>query len=301
MTTVVGVARTEVRAEAVDATPLSRRRFQASQAVVSEIMFVAAGVVAWVLVYVLFLSAFTAGHAQKQLYDQLREELAGGTAPIQAPIALGAPVALIDSPALGVRHLVVVEGTRPAQLADGPGHLLGSVLPGQAGTSYLMGRAVSFGAPFRHLSTARQGAQIDVTTGEGTFHYLVDDVRRSGDPVPAPLPSGGSRLTLVSAAGSALAPSSTVYVDATLSGAAQPAGTVSASDPAGVQFASDHSAGTLALLALALELLGVAVAAVVWARHRWSTVAAWVAGLPFVIGALWLVSDIAARLLPNLI
>lgn len=298
MTTIVG---TQVRSEAVDATPLSQHHLQASRTLVSEIMLVAGGVVAWVLIYVLFLSAFSAGHAQKQLYDQLREELAGGTAPMQAPIALGSPVALIDSPALGVHHLVVVEGSRPAQLADGPGHMLGSVLPGQVGTSVVMGRAVSFGAPFRNLPAVRQGAQIDVTTGEGTFHYLVDDVRRPGDPVPAAPASGGSRLTLISATGSALAPASTIYVDATLSGSAQPAGTIAAADPAGAPFASDHSAGTLALLALALELLGLAVAAVVWGRHRWSTVAAWVAGCPFVLAALWLVSDIAARLLPNLI
>lgn len=298
MTMLVG---TEVRSEAIDASPLPLHHLRASRTLVSEIMLVAGGALAWVLVYVLFLSSFTAGHAQKQLYDQLREELAGGTAPMQAPIALGAPVALIDSPALGMRHLVVVEGTRPAQLADGPGHTLGSVLPGQVGTSVLMGRSVSFGAPFRHLATVTQGAHIDVTTGEGTFHYLVDDVRRPGDPVPAPLATGGSRLTLVSATGSALAPARTIYVDATLSGAAQPAGTIAAPDSAGLPFASDHSAGTLALLALALELLALAVAAVVWARHRWSTMAAWVAGLPIVVAALWLVSDIAARLLPNLI
>lgn len=297
----MSAALTEVRAEPIDATPLSQHHLKAPRLLASEVMLVAGAAIAWALVYVLLLSAFSAGHAQKGLYDQLRSELAGGTAPQQAPIALGEPVALLDAPALGLHHLVAVEGTRPAQLAQGPGHVLGSVLPGQAGTSVVFGRAVSFGAPFRHLAAAHAGDRIDVTTGEGTFHYLVDDVRRPGDPVPAAPAAGGSRLTLVTAAGSALAPSSTLYVDATLSGTAQPAGAVAAPDPGGAAFAADHSAGTLALLALALELLALTVAALVWARHRWSWVAAWVAGVPMLLASLWLVSDLAARLLPNLL
>lgn len=292
---------TQVRAEPIDATPLSQRHLRAPRLLASEILLVAGAAIAWALIYVLFLSSFSAGHAQKGLYDRLRSELAGGTAPLQAPIALGDPVALLDAPSLGIHRLVAVEGTRPAQLAQGPGHVLGSVLPGQVGTSVLYGRAVSFGGPFRHLTAARAGDHIDVTTGEGTFHYLVDDVRRPGDPVPAPPASGGSRLTLVTAAGSALAPSSTFYVDATLSGTAQPAGTVAATDPAGGAFASDHSAGTLALLALALELLALTVAVIVWGRHRWSPIAAWVAGVPMLLASLWLVSDLASRLLPNLL
>lgn len=292
---------TQVRSEPIDATPLSLHHLRAPRLVAAEIMLVAGAVIAWAVVYVVFLSAFSAGHAQKQLYNQLRSELAGGTAPLQAPIALGEPVALLDAPSLDIHRLVAVQGTRPAQLAQGPGHMVDSVLPGQVGTSVVFGRSVAFGGPFRHLWAARAGEPIDVTTAEGTFHYLVDDVRRPGDPVPAAPASGGSRLTLVTAAGSALAPSSTLYVDATLSGTAQPAGAVSATDPDGKPFAADHSAGTLALLALALELLALTVAAIVWARHRWSSVAAWVVGVPLLLASLWLASDLAARLLPNLL
>jgi sortase A len=42
----------------------------------------------------------------------------------------------------------VVEGTASSDLLDGPGHLRSTVLPGQVGTSVVMGRAKTYGAPF---------------------------------------------------------------------------------------------------------------------------------------------------------
>ena len=84
------------------------------------------------LLYLFVLSGLEQGHAQSALYERLRTELAEGTAPTGAPIAAGSPVALLSIPDAGV------DGPRsssraagPAQLQDGPGHVLGSVLPGQ--------------------------------------------------------------------------------------------------------------------------------------------------------------------------
>lgn len=296
---------TQVRSEPVDAAPLPRRSSEAARLVTSQVLFVLVALIGWLFAYLYLFSGFSAGHTQQGLYQELREELALGTAPQQAPIALGAPVALLDAPGLDLHHVVVVEGTRPAQLQQGPGHRLGSVLPGQAGTSVLLGRAVSFGAPFRAAPHLTRGERITVTTGEGRFVYRVDDVRRKGDPAPPAPAAGTGRLVLVTAAGSGagafLTPSDTVYVDATLVGTPQPAAAVSAPDPAGEAFARDHSAGTVALLALALQVLVLAVVAMTWARLRWSPLAAWIAGVPVVLAALWLVSGVAARLLPNLV
>ncbi|WGL51831.1 class E sortase [Nocardioides sp. BP30] len=294
-------ARTTVREGAVDATPLERADTRRLRIGVGQAILLLAGLLGWLLLYVYVLSGFSQGHAQQQLYGQLRQELAEGTAPTVAPIEAGAPVALLDAPALGLHHLVVVEGTRPAQLQDGPGHQLGTVLPGQVGNSVLLGRAVSYGGPFRHLASLKPGAAITVTTAQGVFHYRVDDVRRNGD-LLAPLADGASRLTLASAAGSApLAHSETVYADASLVGAPQPASAVSATDPGGSAMARDASAGTLALLALALELLVGGLVAITWARYRWSRLAAWIAGLPVLLASLWLASMVATRLLPNLL
>jgi sortase A len=296
---------THVRVEPTDATPLPRASSAGSRLATSQVLFVLVALVGWLFAYLYLFSGFSAGHAQQRLYQQLREELALGTAPIAAPIALGEPVALLDAEGLGLHHVVVVEGTRPAQLQDGPGHALGSVLPGQAGTSVLMGRSVSFGAPFRKAPEVARGETLTVTTGSGTFRYRVDGVRRKGDPAPPAPGAGAGRLVLVTAAGSGsgafLAPSDSVYVDASLVGTAQPAGALAAPDPAGGVFARDTSAGTVALVALALELLVGAVVAMAWARHRWSPVASWIAGVPVLLAALWLVSGVATRLLPNLV
>ncbi|GAA4710925.1 class E sortase [Nocardioides conyzicola] len=297
--------RTVVRVLPADTAPLPRPERGLSEAALGQTMIVLGLVAVWVLSYLFVFSDFQQGHAQHRLYAQLRTELALGEAPAGAPIAVGAPVALVSVPDAGIDDLVVVEGTTAAVLQQGPGHQQGSVLPGQAGVSVLMGRALSFGAPFKHVPQLRVGDPIDVTTVQGTFHYEVSGVRRKGDPVPPALTDGASRITLVTAVGegrlAALGPSKSVYVDATLDGDAQPAGAVAAIDPQGAPFAHDAGFTTLAVLALALEVLVAAVLLVVWARHRWTPLAAWVAGVPVILAALWLVSSAASRLLPNLV
>ena len=295
-------AATRVRDEPIDATLLPKGDGARLRLALSQVVFLVVGAIVWLFLFVYVLSGFSQGHAQQRLYGELREELAEGTAPQGAPIAAGAPVALIDAPGLGLRHVVVVEGTRPAQLDDGPGHALGSVLPGQAGTSVLMGRALSYGAPFGELASAKAGETLTLTTAEGTFHYVVADVRRQGDPVPAAPATGAGRLVLVSAGGSQpLARAEAVYVDAVLQGAAQPVGAVSPADPEGAPMARDVSIGTLAILALLLQALLLALIGFVWARHRWSRMGAWITGVPVLVAALWSVSLVASRLLPNLL
>jgi sortase A len=300
-----GARRTSVRELPTDAAPLARPPRGISEAVIAQVLMVLGLLTVWAFAYLFVLSSFQHGHVQAELYRQLRTELALGEAPKGAPIAAGAPVALLSIPGAGVSHEVVVQGTTPSALQRGPGHQVDSVLPGQAGVSVLQGRMLSFGGPFRHVPSLRVGATITVTTVEGTFHYRVSDVRYKGDPVPAPLPDGGSRLTLVTAVGTGplagLSPSRTAYVDATLDGHAQPAGKVEPADPGGEAFARDAGFATLAVLVLALEVLVAALLAVGWARRRWSPLATWVAGVPMVLAALWLVSSAAARLLPNLV
>ncbi|GAA1760505.1 hypothetical protein GCM10009795_003720 [Nocardioides hankookensis] len=296
---------TAVRDLPTDTAPLPRPPRGFSEVALGQTMIVLGLVAVWAFAYLFLFSGFQQGHAQHRLYAQLRTELALGEAPAGAPIAVGAPVALLSVPDAEVYDLVVVEGTTPAVLQQGPGHQEGSVLPGQAGVSVLMGRALSFGGPFKDVPQLRVGEPIEVTTVQGTFRYEVSGVRRKGDPVPPALTDGQGRLTLVTAVGeghlAGLGPSRSVYVDATLQGDAQPAGAVAAIDPNGAPFAHDAGFTTLAVLVLALEVLVVAVLVVAWARHRWTPLAAWVAGVPVVLAALWLVSSAASRLLPNLV
>ena len=93
------------------------------------------------------------------------------------------------------------------------------------GQSILMGKSLTAGAPFRHVTDLHSGDVITVTTGQSTFRFSVLGLRKGGDPIPQ-LASGGSLLTLVTSAGSgflgSLAPSHVVYLDATLQGATAP-------------------------------------------------------------------------------
>ncbi|MDV5147961.1 sortase [Streptomyces sp. SBC-4] len=136
-------------------------------------------------------------HARDQstAYDDLREQLALGTAPVGQstydgkPLALGAPVGLLRIPALGIRE-VVAEGTTSGVLMSGPGHRRDTALPGQAGASVIMGRQWGYGSPFNDVHRLPAGARVEVTTGQGKAVYEVTAIRRPGDPNPAPSARG---------------------------------------------------------------------------------------------------------------
>lgn len=278
---------------------------QPLQVGLSQVLLALSLVLGWLLLYILVLSGLEQGHAQSSLYERLRTELALGTAPTGAPIAAGAPVALLSIPAAGVEDTVVVEGTRAVQLQDGPGHVLGSVLPGQRGVSVIAGRSLTFGGPFGTIAELPVGAPITVTTAQGTFVYEVTGARLRGDPVPPPPATDGSRLTLVTAIRGAglggLQAGETVYVDADLTGDAADPGAVATADIGTKLMSATFDTTSLALLALGLQLLVGSLAAFVWAWNRWSRAAAWIAGGPCVLAALWLVSSLGSRLLPALI
>jgi len=298
-------SRTVLHGGPVDASPPAGIDQEKVRVGMSTVLLSMSMLLTWVLVYLFFLSGLEQGHAQSALYGRLRTELAEGTAPQGAPIAPGSPVALLSVSQIGVDDVVVVEGSRPTQLQDGPGHVLGSVLPGQAGVSVIAGRSLSFGAPFSRLADLRAGAHITVTTGQGKFVYDVLGVRAKGDPVPAAVAAGGSRLTLITAAREpglgGLRASRTVYVDAVLAEGAATAGAVAPVDTGAHLMSTATDTTTLALLALGLQLLVLALVGFAWAWTRWSRAGAWIAGGPCVLAALWLVSSIGSRLLPGLI
>lgn len=247
---------------------------------------------------------------QKVAYADLRKELANATAPV-GPLdengrllALGRPVAVLLIPQLGLRE-VVFEGTTSGVLASGPGHRRDTVLPGQAGTSVIMGRRAAFGGPFADLTGLIRGDVFQVFTGQGpTPHeYRVLDVRFAGDPAPPSLAQGQGRLTLVTAAGPAFVPSGVVRVDAELISKVQAtprravvAGTLLLSEKA---LAGDGEEW-ISLVLFGQALLVVAVA-LMWARLRWGRWQAWMAGMPVLLGLGLAVADRAAYLLPNLL
>jgi len=97
--------------------------------------------------------------------------------PVQAPIAPpsdGAPVGIIDIPKIGA-NFVVVEGTTEADLERGPGHYVGTSLPGNPGNAAIAGHRTTYLKPFYNLDQMAPGDPIYVTTTQGRFQYNVVD------------------------------------------------------------------------------------------------------------------------------
>jgi sortase A len=258
---------------------------------------VALGIAAFV-VYVLLLGALQFNRAQDIGYDLIRGQLAEATAPLGPGVLPGDPVAVLDVPGLGLRQ-VIREGTSGPVLRDGPGHRSDTPLPGQAGTSVIYGRGLTFGAPFRTVPSLTEKSRIEVVTGQGRFVYEVIGVRRAGDPLPGA--TDGSRLTLVTAEGRPL-PSSTVYIDAELvEGQLQfdPGRRVSRVPDSQLAFGVDLS-GVMPLV-LWLEAVIIVAGGLVWFRRRIGRWEAYLIGAPIVVALLWRVFEQIAGLLPNLI
>lgn len=307
-----GVLDDRAQPDATSGVTSGRRRPRAPQAPLSTPAAISVAAAAilfavaiWAILYAFVLSGVQEHTAQRGLYAKLRLELANEVAPVGGQVADGAPIALINVPALDLKDNVVVEGTTTTDLQNGPGHQVNTVFPGQAGVSVIYGKSATFGAPFRSVSHLRSGDKVIATTGQGTFTYTVNDVRRAGDPLPQPLAAGQGRLTLVAAVGhgwrAGWAPSQIVYIDATLNGKgkASPSGGPAVQPASQLPMSRDDSA--LTPLVLWLELLVVTSVAFVWARGRWGGWQVWLVGTPALLAVVWVVTETAARLLPNLL
>jgi hypothetical protein len=265
----------------------------------------ALGFVAWVGLF----SSLHYDKAQLNAYDTLRVELASGTAP-NGPtmpadpsqlLPLGAPVAVLSIPAIRLRT-VILQGTTGAVLENGPGHLRDTPMPGQVGTSVILGRQSAYGGPFGGLASLAPGDSIKVVTGQTVATYRVLDLRRAGDPLPEPAPTGGGRMILVTADGSPLVPTGILYVDAELTSKpmASPGVVLAAYiSPTENAMATDPQAWLP--IALWGQVLVLAAVSLSWLWSAWGKWQTWLIAVP-VIGFIVLsVADQATRLLPNLL
>jgi sortase A len=241
-------------------------------------------------------SALQHGRSQTGLTRRFRAELATERAPIGGLIPAGAPVALIEIPAIGVRE-IVVQGTTSGLTRAGPGHLAASVLPGQPGNSVIIGRHFSFGGPFRHLSSVRSGDEIRVTTGQGTARYSVisEGTRPAGSAQPM-LPTSKDQLTLVTSDPVLLSTRYRVAVANLVSTPFAPTGHASTIGRADLGLTGDPTAA--ATLFVWLLFAGLVGAAAVYAFRRTGLASAWLVVAPLILMAAWLVFENAAVLLP---
>jgi sortase A len=262
----------------------------------------------WMLLQMLVLGRISEARAQHLLYNQYRTELATETAPSGVldyngkPVVEGSPVGLMTIPRLGLSD-VVVDGTASGDLLRGPGHLRTTPLPGSIGTSLVMGRSTTYGAPFAKITSLQPGDEINVLGAQGAVHYTVTDIRRAGDPIPA-APTGASagRLILATSDGSGflsvLRPRDVVYVDADTTKAFPPGPVYPAVPDA--EKAMHHDSSALPLLVLLLAFLAALVLGVSIARRHLRASLVWLVSAPVAIALAWAVTDQVMRLLPNL-
>ncbi|MEY2424788.1 MAG: sortase [Actinomycetota bacterium] len=261
---------------------------------------------AWVLAFGTMVSGIEQRRSQAVLHDRWRSAIANDVAPEgNRRIGAGTPVAALRFPGDNGDGAIVVEGTTSGQLRTAPGHRRDTVLPGEEGTSVLMGRASWFGGPFARVRSLRRGDVIRITTGEGSFRFKVEGVRRDGDPLAAPVVAGEGRLTLMT---SERAPKSvgtfavrTVFVDAQLIGDPAPPSVRRPTSLVAAETTLRGDARGLIPATLWLEVLLVVLGGLAWVVTRWKLAPTVIVGVPIVFAVLWAGTDAVAILLPNLV
>lgn len=254
------------------------------------------------------LSQLQNARDQSALRADFRYTLANATAPVSGLaannklMAEGTPVAIIQIPKLGT-DAVVVEGTTSDITTHGPGHRRDTVLPGQTGVSVIYGRQVAYGAVFNQIGALAAGDEIDTITGQGKSTYTVMDVRYTGEKLPTPPADGEGRLTLVSATGIPLFPSSAVRVDAKLTSKAQltPLSNFTYAALGDDEEALRGNADAWPLLTLTLVLLVALILGFTLLRRLWGKWQTWIIAIPVLVAVGGYAGLQVATLFPNLV
>jgi sortase (surface protein transpeptidase) len=128
------------------------------------------------VVYELYVTNIFAAQKQANATTSLNQEWdTVGAGPQRTPhydLADGHGIAKLYIPAFGQDYVfTVVEGTTQADLAIGPGHYVGSALPGQPGNFAVAGHRVGEGAPFDDLGLVRSCDAIVIETSTDWYVY----------------------------------------------------------------------------------------------------------------------------------
>lgn len=90
----------------------------------------------------------------------------------EADLPEGDPLGIIRIPDIDLER-VLFSGVTPPTLREGPGHMLGTPVPGQPGNAVISGHRTTYGAPFFDLDRLAPGAVIEVETAVGIHRYTV--------------------------------------------------------------------------------------------------------------------------------
>lgn len=160
---------------------------------------------------------------QREALRDFKDQVESGTMAVPGFIPQPAtPVAILSIPIVGARQ-VVLEGTTPSILKEGPCHVRGTPLPGQVGNAVIAGRRTTYGAPFSRLAELVVGDEIDVTTGQGVFTYAVTETRVVMPGQSDVLASSADNMLTLMTSSPAVGAKGRYAVLATLQGPAYPA------------------------------------------------------------------------------
>jgi sortase (surface protein transpeptidase) len=149
-----------------------------------ELLVTAGLVVLLFVVYEVYVTDLlndrTQGNLAEQIHDQW-EQASAAPENLVAP-AVGQPLAVLHIPRLGEDYSrVVLEGVSEEQLAEGPGHYIGTALPGQQGNLAIAGHRVGKGSPFLDTDKLLPGDPIVVETAQNWYVYRVLGDVATGD------------------------------------------------------------------------------------------------------------------------
>ena len=237
--------------------------------------------------------------AQALLEKEFTPALLNGVAPVGYPIESGTPVALIEIKDINVRR-IVVEGTRAEELAKGPGHLVGSAIPGQPGTSAILGRSSRYGSAFARLDELKAGQEVTVTTAQGEHTYEVVDstVRSAND--SAAFTGERNMLLLITGVGGA-SPDQRLVVRALLTSPVFPAGATAAEvQTTTAELGLEGSTKSPMQLALWLFLLMILLVVTILLTEKIGKRVTWLIAIPLITVALFQVWHHATLMYPSI-
>jgi sortase A len=130
------------------------------------------------VVYEVWVTNIFAHEAQHKVHTALENAWAVGVDPLPGSgtsgIPLGTGIANLYIPRLGRDYaFTIVEGSDDASLEKGPGHYVGTALPGQVGDFAVAGHRVGKGEPFLNLDHLQPGDTIIVETLKAWYVYTV--------------------------------------------------------------------------------------------------------------------------------
>ena len=112
---------------------------------------------------------------KEETEDEKPEE---GTTELEViePPELGDAFGTIEIPAIDLKG-IIYEGTEKPILKNGPGHIVGTAIPGRVGTCVISGHRTTYGALFNKLDELLPGDEITIETNYGEFTYILSEFK----------------------------------------------------------------------------------------------------------------------------